>query len=330
LTPPPSQDAPVPYTPRERYQQEYDQLAADPHPKDTNGRFKSILLGMLSGVGEQARAVLSTGRPVDAYGLASVAGGGLGRGVAGGIHPQMDEEAKRAARMQHLGGLIQQQLAVEKQQAGIENDKRELDLKQEDMQQRGDLGRLGTIARSKPKPYTVAGHHVDFQWNDKLNNGEGGWEAYEPAVDGAPIVDTSKTPDENGLTPKMRADIQRWREDRNSREKIAGGHDDTKVTTTDMGIKSREHEGAANRKSREGIAAANRASAEARAAAGNASHEGVAAANRQSREHIAAQGRRASIQRLAVYAKQKGVPLADAVKEAESLGVDVYDEDEKK
>jgi hypothetical protein len=115
MKPPPSHAATMPYTTLEREQQEYSQLAADPNPKDTNGRFKSILLGALSRMGQNAQAALASGRPVDSYGLAAIAGGGLGGGVAGAVRPNLDEVAKRGLRMQHLGEQISWQVAHEKQ-----------------------------------------------------------------------------------------------------------------------------------------------------------------------------------------------------------------------
>jgi hypothetical protein len=110
MKPPPSHAATVPYSTLERDQQEYSQLAADPNPKDTNGRFKSMLLGALSQMGRNAQAALESGRPVDEYSLAGVAGGGLGGGVAGAVRPNLDEAAKRKMRMQHLGERIKWQV----------------------------------------------------------------------------------------------------------------------------------------------------------------------------------------------------------------------------
>lgn len=321
-------------SPLERMQDEYQQLAADQHPADRNGRWRSALSNMFYEASRQAQAVtdasLRTGRPVDAYGLAGVAGAGAGGFAGGAISPNVDEATKRGIRMRALAEDIGTQLSMERAQSEMANAGRRLDIEEEANRQASEDRRFGVRERSIPKPIVLGGKLIQFRRGETPTGEPGDLEAYVAEADGKPIVDETKVVGPDGLTSWQHEQIQRWRDDRSSREKVAGGHDQTRVTTTTMGIKSREGEGAANRASREKVAAGHDSTQQSIAAGNNAARASEGDKNRASREGIAAKGRRASVQRLAVYAQQKGVPLADAIKEAEGLGVEVYDEDEKK
>lgn len=96
---------------------ELRQLQTNP-ATDHNGRFKSVLLNMLHQAGRNADQALAHGA-VDEYGLASIAGGAAGGGVAGAINPALDEQAKRQQRIEQLGKGIERQVKVESLQAKI-------------------------------------------------------------------------------------------------------------------------------------------------------------------------------------------------------------------
>ncbi len=81
--------------------------------RDTNGRWRSISAEALTNMGQMAQAVVSTGRPVDAYGLAAIGGAGLGGGAAGAINPRLDEQRRRAQRMTELRRTVQERLVFE-------------------------------------------------------------------------------------------------------------------------------------------------------------------------------------------------------------------------
>jgi hypothetical protein len=98
-------------------QEEYNQLAAAPHPKDRNGRLKSAILNAFLQMGDQANSVIASGRPVDEYGLASVFGKGLGGAARGAFDPSIDEQNKRLAKMDGLARWIQQTHNIEQMQA---------------------------------------------------------------------------------------------------------------------------------------------------------------------------------------------------------------------
>lgn len=108
---------PLPPTELERAERKYSDLQRTP-AKDKNGSLKSIILNALHEMGGQARAVSEgaarSGRPVDAYGMASIVGAGGGGAAAGGINPALDEQRKRHARMDDLGKYIQTTRAQEK------------------------------------------------------------------------------------------------------------------------------------------------------------------------------------------------------------------------
>jgi hypothetical protein len=224
-------------------QQLQDQLEVEQenerHPKDRNGRLVSSLLGLLNGAGEGARDVLSSGRPVDEYGLANIAGRAFGSGARAAVDPTLDERGKSKRRMLELQQQIGEAITVEKTQAenaqrqanaaytaarpGIEADKARLE---------GEKIR----AQSRPKGFTIGGRRIDY----KLGEDGQTWVPYDATTeDGNPIVDPSKTPDANGLLPTD-VETSRQRElDRKNRARIAENNN-----------KYREEENEKNRKAR--------------------------------------------------------------------------------
>jgi hypothetical protein len=118
----PSTPSNVPYSPLERLQQEYDQLAAT--PAKPHGRVRSFFEGLAANVGRQAQAVSEgaarSGRPVDAYGLASIAGAGAGGGMAAGVLPREWANQQRELKMRHMTEQIGAQLKIEREAAQTE------------------------------------------------------------------------------------------------------------------------------------------------------------------------------------------------------------------
>src|SRR5207248_745259 len=101
-----------------------------------HGRFRAALENAFMAASHQAQAVtdasLRTGRPVDAYGLAGVAGAGAGGGFAGAVNPAVPEAAMREMRMRELQGLIGQHLQFEHEMAAIESARAEARLRNAD------------------------------------------------------------------------------------------------------------------------------------------------------------------------------------------------------
>ncbi len=272
---------------------------------------------------------LRTGRPVDSYGMAAVLGGGLGGAAAGAANPAVDEQMKREYRLRELEDHITNQLQVERASAQMENDRRELELRRQQIEQTGEIQRLGVIARNRPKGFTLGGRRVDFRWDANANDGEGGYVAFEPEVDGAAVRDASKMTNAEGRTPWQEAQIEEWRAKRKATESEGEKNRQSRKEINQASINARASEGEKNRANQRAIATGHDATSAANAQAGIMSREAIAAANRK------AAGRRASIQSLARYAQAKqkthpGFTLADAVKEAEAFGATVYDEDEQK
>lgn len=151
----------APRSPRQRLQDEYAQLSATP-AEDRNGRLRSGLANALAEIAERANQVLASGCPVDEYGLAAIARSGAGGAVAGGYNPKVDEARRREVRMRTLEELIQSQLQIERADAQMVNDKRELDLRAQQIEQTGQTQREGILARSIPKPIQVGGKLIIF------------------------------------------------------------------------------------------------------------------------------------------------------------------------
>jgi hypothetical protein len=203
--------APRPRSKSETLLDAYDQLADAP-VKDRNGSLKSAVLQAFHQMGENADAQLQSGRPMDMYGIASILGGGGGGFFAGAAKPELDENRKRQVRMADLGIQIRQQLAVEQaatRQQQVENQAAEA-------QRRDETQRLGIEARNKPKPFIIAGKRINYKKND-----EGDWEPYEESVDGQPLEDKSKTPDEDGILPSQNLRAKLTREEIEARKQIA-------------------------------------------------------------------------------------------------------------
>lgn len=105
--------------PRRTPQGEYDHLSRTP-AQDGNGRLKSAILNALLQMSEGANQALRSGRPIDEYALAGVAGRGIGGAGGGAFNPSVDEEHKRQMRMGDLEQQIAQQLKTEQEQAQTE------------------------------------------------------------------------------------------------------------------------------------------------------------------------------------------------------------------
>jgi hypothetical protein len=113
-----TQATPAPRSRVQQLQEQYDsEQESYQHPKDRNGRFVSSLLALLDGAGEGARDVLSSGRPVDTYGIANIAGRAIGAGARGGVQPQLDERQKSKNRMLDLKQQIGEAVAIQRAQA---------------------------------------------------------------------------------------------------------------------------------------------------------------------------------------------------------------------
>lgn len=217
VEPVPPNPNPVDYRrPSERYRDEYNELGAT-EPKDRNGRIKSFLANAFYQMSRQAQAVTDastrSGRPVDAYGLASVAGSGIGGGIAGAFNPAIDERMKRDRRMGELEHLIGTQLEMEKieearQQQALEN---ELKVQGLDVQ-RERLRRAG-----KPRAQVINGVLFDSVWDDEM----GRWRMEPQQSDGKLITDPSKQAGADGLTPFQRETVGRWGADREARKQLS-------------------------------------------------------------------------------------------------------------
>jgi hypothetical protein len=101
---------------------EYGDLASHPAVAK-HGRIVAALENAFMQASRQAQEVtnnsLRTGRPVDSYGLASVAGAGAGGGFAAAVNPVLPEEEKRKYRMESLARDIGAQVQLEREQAAL-------------------------------------------------------------------------------------------------------------------------------------------------------------------------------------------------------------------
>lgn len=212
-------------------QRELDALAATP-AKSRKPRWREIIENMLYEGSQAARRVseasVRSGRPVDEYGLASVAGGFGGGGAAAAINPAVNAERKRVARMNDLAGLIEQQLKVEKQQAARMQQEQELQLRAREVGVRSrqvdataENQRERTRRMNKPKAQVIGGVLYDTEWDEANEK----WGPLAPQQhDGKVIQDASKKPNEAGLLPWQIETSKRWGADRESRERIAANN----------------------------------------------------------------------------------------------------------
>jgi hypothetical protein len=181
---------------------------------DRNGRVKSAILNALYNMGEQANIALASGRPIDEYAIASIAGRGIGSGAAGAINPALDEDNKRRMRMDDLEQQIANQLKIERQQAEIAKTNADADYTRD---VRPEVEAAKARARDKPpKPFIIGGKRINYRRPDDWDGEPGQWEPYEETVKERPIdegskliEDKSKVPDEGGLLAKdrQRADL---------------------------------------------------------------------------------------------------------------------------
>jgi hypothetical protein len=189
-------------TPRE----EYDQLSQQPSSKDKNGRVKSAILNALFQMSQQASRVASSGRPVDAYGLASVAGSGIGGAAAGAFEPSLDEQQKRRMRMADLEQQISSQLRIEQEQAQTAKLNAETEYTRD---VRPEVEAAKARARDKPpKPFIIGGKRINYRRPEDWDGEPGQWEPYEETVkeravdEGSKLIeDKSKVADEDGFLP---------------------------------------------------------------------------------------------------------------------------------
>jgi hypothetical protein len=201
-----------PKTETERLQRDLNQ-ASQP-ASDRNGRVKSAILTALYQMGEGANRVLSSGRPVDEYGLASVAGRGIGGGVAGAFNPALDEDTKRRARMDDLEQQIATQLKIERAQAEAAKTTAEGEYIR-DVKPEVEAAKLR--AKDKPpKPFIIGGKRINYRRPADWDGEPGQWEPYEETVkeravdEGSKLIqDKSKVPDDDGFlaSDKLRKEL---------------------------------------------------------------------------------------------------------------------------
>ncbi len=199
-------------------QGEYDHLSRTP-AKDKNGRLKSAIWNALLQMSEGANQALRSGRPIDEYALAGVAGRGIGGAGGGAFNPSVDEEHKRQMRMGDLEQQIGQQIKIEQAQAQTDRIQSEAEYNRE----RPGIEARKLAQKSKPKRFIIGGKTIDYrprvdEAGEPVLDADGApeWEPYEatvkdekPAPGTKPIQDASKIPDADGQLPfgRLRAKL---------------------------------------------------------------------------------------------------------------------------
>jgi len=179
--------------------------------KDTNGRVKSAVWNAFMQMADQANRALASGRPIDEYALAGVAGRGIGGAARGAFDPSVDDEYKRKSRMADLEHQIGEQLKAEQAAAENAKTKAETDYLLNTKPELEAMKARAAEGRNKPKPFVIAGRRIGYRRPADWQGDPDDWEPYEESVDGKALVDTSKAPDAAGLLPsdKLRATLTR-------------------------------------------------------------------------------------------------------------------------
>jgi len=255
--------------------------------QDKNGRWKSIGLNLLHGLGEGANAVtqasMRSGRPVDAYGVAQVVGGGIGSGIAGGANPALDEQRKNDRFIGNLDRQLKEQLTYEKiedermeRERKFKHEQTDQELKRMQITQTGDAARMRSGDAQTRSLVSMFNRLPSFDPQDA-----GNVEIVE-AMRGAGLPVFAKHANQK-LEIKVDPRTGSWRvfsADPQTGEATSGVITD-RATDAPVVTATREQMSAET-------AAANRQAQDTRAATNIRSRENVAAANRESQERRAA------------------------------------------